>query len=205
MVNHVSFLDSQIVQAFLQLLLLLRHRLRLFQISGQLHLQISMIVVLSNRTSILRELSHESAINIIVFVPSSRCWRCLFGLLLGGLCCWSICNLLLKVFDLLLELLILALIIKAHHHLIHLVLLLHIVGCKDKSSLKLVLLLLVVALIHVCLSDRHLILHHLVDFFLQSHLWLIGSSFLNSDLSLCLLMSLILLLFALLGFLELCP
>ena len=183
MVNHVSFLDSQIVQAFLQLLLLLRHRLRLFQISGQLHLQISMIVVLSNRT-ILRELSHESAINIIVVVPSSRCWRSLFGLLLGGLCCWSIRNLLLKVFDLLLELLILALIIKAHHHLIHLVLLLHIVGCKDKSSLKLVLLLLVVALINVCLSDRHLILQHLVDFFLQSHLWLISSSFVNSDLSL---------------------
>ena len=104
-VNHVSFLDSQIVQAFLQLLLLLCHRLRLFQISGQLHLQISVVVVLSNRTSMLRELRHESAIHIIVFISSSRCWCCLFGLLLAGLS-WRICNLLLKVFDLVLELLI---------------------------------------------------------------------------------------------------
>jgi len=94
--------------------------------------------------------------------------------------------------------------------LIHLVLLLLDVICKDKSLLKLALIILVVALIDVCLSDRHLILvsfilQYSLDFFLQSHLWLIGSGILNSgELSLCLLMSLVLLLLALLGFLELC-
>ena len=113
----------------------------------------------------LRELRHESAIHIVVFISSTRSRSYLFGLLLASLA-WRLSNLLLQVFDLVLELLILLRIIKPYHHLVHLAFLVLDVICKDKSLLKLALLLLVDALIYVCFSDCHLILQYSLEFFL---------------------------------------